>query len=234
MRVLSVVHEPSSTGGGGLFERVVAERGDTLDRWVVASGDDSPGSAREWGAIMVFGGVMHPDQDAEHPWLAGEIGFLQDALEHDVPMIGVCLGAQLIVRAAGGWTGPAEAAEVGWVEVDLNVNGMADPVLGVLPRRIDAFQWHYYTFGLPDGAVELASSDVARQAFRLGDRVWGIQFHAEVERHMLASWFDHGRDELGMPVDEMWEQTERHLHTWNGQGTALCNAFLAEAHALAG
>ena len=118
---------------------------------------------------------------------------------------------------------------MGWVPVDVNVNGMADPVIGVLPRRIDAFQWHYYTFGLPEGGVELAASATAKQAYRIGDRVWGIQFHAEVERHMLASWFEDGSDELGIPVDEMWAETDRHLGTWNGQGHALCTAFLDEA-----
>ena len=233
MRVLSVVHEPTSTGGGGLFERVVVERGDHLDRWVAANGDEAPGSVREWDAIMVFGGAMHPDQDAEHPWLEGEIVFLERALDAGVPLFGVCLGSQLIARAAGAWIGPAEAPEVGWHRVDLNEWGVTDRVLGVLPMTVEAFQWHYYTFGLPQGAIELAASPVARQAYRLGDRAWGIQFHAEVEREMLAAWFRDGREELGVPVDEMWAKTDRHLATWNSHGSALCNAFLDEAKHLA-
>ena len=151
----------------------------------------------------------------------------------DVPLIGVCLGSQLIARAAGAWIGPATAPEVGWVRVELNEWGVTDPVLGVLPVTVDAFQWHYYTFGLPEGALELASSAVAKQAYRLGDRVWGIQFHAEVERDMLAAWFRDGREELGIRVDEMWAVTDRHLHTWNAQGRALCDAFLDEAKHLA-
>jgi GMP synthase (glutamine-hydrolysing) len=229
MRVLSVVHDPTPTGGGGLFERTVVERGDTLDRWVVANGEVAPGAATDWDAIMVFGGVMHPDQDAEHPWLGAELGFIEEGLAQGVPMIGVCLGSQLIARAHGAWVGPADAAEVGWFPVDVNADGVADPVLGVLPRRIEAFQWHYYTFGLPEGAVELAASPAARQAFRLGDRVWGIQFHAEVERAMLAAWFGEGREELGKPIDEMWAETDRLLDAWNRHGHALCNAFLDEA-----
>ena len=73
MRVLSVVHDPAVTGGGGRFERVVVERGDHLDRWVVADGDAAPGDPGTWDAVMVFGGAMHPDQDAEHPWLRNEV-----------------------------------------------------------------------------------------------------------------------------------------------------------------
>ena len=232
MRVLSVVHEASSTGGGGLFERVAEERAGRLDRWVATDGSP-PGAAEEWDAIMVFGGAMHPDQDAEHPWLAGEVELVEQALASGVPLLGVCLGSQLIARAAGAWVGPADTAEVGWHPVELSEDGAADPVVGVLPRQVDAFQWHYYTFALPEGAVQLASSPSARQAFRLGDRAWGIQFHAEVERHMLDAWFDQGREELGASADDVRADTDRHLATWNRHGRALCEAFLDEARRIA-
>jgi GMP synthase (glutamine-hydrolysing) len=229
VRVLSVVHDPAHTGGGGLFEKVVAERGDTLDRWVVADGEAAPGDPSLWSAVMVFGGAMHPDQDAEHPWLGGEVAFIAEALAHGVPTIGVCLGAQLVARAAGADVGPAERPEVGWFTVELSGDGARDPVVGVLPPRVDAFQWHYYTFELPDGAVQLAANANARQAYRLGDRTWAIQFHAEVERHMLDRWFAEGADELPKPRGEIEAETDRLLGGWNTHGRALCGAFLDEA-----
>lgn len=234
MRVLSVVHEPTSTGGGGLFEQLVVERGDHLDRWVAADGEPTPADPAEWDAVMIFGGVMHPDQDAEHPWLTGELGFVERALSDGVPLFGVCLGAQLVARAAGAWVGPARSPEVGWYGVDVGDDGATDAVLGVLPRRFDAFQWHYYTFALPDGAVALASSPAALQAYRLGDRTWGIQFHAEVERHMLERWFREGREELAGPLEQIWAETDRLLPTWNAHGRALCGAFLDEAARVTG
>lgn len=233
MNVLSVVHEDSPTGGGGLFERIVVERGDRLDRWFTANGDAPPGDPGAWHAIMVFGGAMHPDQDAEHDWLAGETAFIEAALGARVPLLGVCLGAQLVARAAGARVGPARAAEVGWHDVEVNDAGARDPVLEVLPSRVTAFQWHYYGFDLPDGAVELATSPAARQAYRLGDRVWGVQFHPEVERHMLDAWFAHGADELGKPVESMRAETDRELPRWNEHGRALCGAFLDTASRLA-
>jgi GMP synthase (glutamine-hydrolysing) len=229
VRVLSVVHDPAHTGGGGLFEKVVAERGDTLDRWVVADGEAAPGEPSLWGAVMVFGGAMHPDQDAEHPWLGREVAFIAEALSQGVPTIGVCLGAQLVARAAGAGVGPAERPEVGWFTVELSDDGSRDPVVGVLPPRVDAFQWHYYTFELPDGAVQLAANANARQAYRLGDRTWAIQFHAEVERHMLDRWFVEGADELPKLRDEIEAETDRLLGGWNTHGRALCGAFLDEA-----
>jgi GMP synthase-like glutamine amidotransferase len=185
-----------------------------------------------YDAIMVFGGAMHPDQDAEHPWLADETAFLREALAAEVPLLGVCLGSQLIARAAGAVVGPVETAEVGWHEVALNDAGRLDPVLGVLPDHVSAFQWHYYTFELPDGAVQLAANANARQGYRLGDRTWAIQFHAEVERHMLDRWFVEGADELPKPRDEIEAETDRLLGGWNAHGRALCGAFLDEASRL--
>jgi GMP synthase (glutamine-hydrolysing) len=233
MRVLSIVHDPAVTVGGGLCERVVVERGDHLDRWVVAEGDAAPGDPTRWEAVMVFGGAMHPDQDAEHPWLQDEVAFIERAVAQGVPTIGVCLGAQLLARAAGAWVGPAAAAEVGWFSVEVNDEGAADPVLRALPRRVDAFQWHYYTFELPDGAVELARSEAVRQAYRLGERAWGIQFHAEVDRRMLDRWFREGASERPKPIDEIRAETDRLLGRWNEHGHALSTAFLDEAQRLA-
>src|SRR5215471_9285366 len=110
MRVLSLVHEPTPTGGGGLFEKLVEERGHRLD--VVSLAHDASGleHPERYDAIMVFGGAMHPDQDAEHPWFADELAFIREAVDHDIPTFGVCLGAQLIARALGANVGPAAKA----------------------------------------------------------------------------------------------------------------------------
>lgn len=232
MRVLSITHEPAPTGGGGLFEHHVTQRGDELVGWLTPEGR-APGHATEFDAIMVFGGAMHPDQDAEHPWLPEETAFLGEALAEGVPLLGVCLGAQLIARAAGAWVGPGEVGEVGWHEVGLTRAGIDDPVVGVLPDRFDAFQWHYYTWELPAGAELLAANGAARQAYRLGDRAWAVQFHPEVNRVMLDFWFVEGASELPKPPDVIRAETDARLATWNAQGHALCEAFLLQAAAAA-
>src|SRR5262245_28612 len=140
MRVLSVNHAPSVPGG--VFDETTDARGHLLERWSVPLGRP-PGAPEDYDAIMVFGGAMHPDEDARHAWMEPEVEFLQAALAGNVPLFGVCLGAQLIARAAGAGVGPAVEPELGWLAVELTPAGRGDPVLGVLPPRFEAFQWHH-------------------------------------------------------------------------------------------
>jgi GMP synthase (glutamine-hydrolysing) len=226
VRVLSVTHGPSVPGG--VFDEVAEAAGHELERWVVPLGG-APQPAASYGAIMVFGGSMHPDQDEQHAWLEREESFLRDALAGDVPVVGVCLGAQMLARAAGGSVGPAPEPEIGWFDVELTPEGRDDPVLGVLPPRTEAFQWHSYTFGVPETGTELARSAVCTQAFRAGGRAWGLQFHAEVTLAMVRTWTAEEDDELPVPVEEFLGETERRIDAWNGHGRRLAAAFLAVA-----
>jgi len=226
VRVLSVTHGPSVPGG--VFDEVAEAAGHELERWVVPLGG-APQPAASYGAIMVFGGSMHPDQDEEHGWLEREEAFLRDALVRDVPVVGVCLGAQMLARAAGAWIGPASEPEIGWFEVVLTPEGRDDVVLGVLPPRTQAFQWHSYTFDVPERGTELARSAACTQAFRVGSRAWGLQFHAEVTLPMVRTWTAEEADELPVGTQEFLAETERRIGAWNDHGRRLCEAFLATA-----
>ena len=227
MRVLSIVHHDVTDGG--VFDHTAEELGHSVEQWLPSRDGAAARDPSDFDAIMVFGGAMHPDQDGAHPWLAPEVEFLRRTLDARVPVLGVCLGAQLLARAAGATVGPADTSEVGWVEVELTPAGHADPVLSTLPARIDAFQWHHYTFGLPETATELATSAAARQAFALGSHAWGIQFHAEVTREMISSWAYAGADDLPGTPAELLAQTDGLIATWNDAGRRLCSAFLATA-----
>jgi GMP synthase (glutamine-hydrolysing) len=224
MRVLSVTHGRSVPGG--VFDDVVTEGGHELERWVVPLGG-APRPPDRYGAVLVFGGAMHPDQDEEFPWLEREAEFLRAVLETGTPALGVCLGAQLLARAAGASVAPATASEVGWFEIELTPEGRDDPVVGALPARTHGFQWHHYTFSLPDGATELARSEVCLQAFRL-DNAWGIQFHAEVTQPMIEAWLAEEPDDVADP-EALRAETETRISAWNGVGRRLCEAFVAAA-----
>ena len=225
MRILSVTH--GSSVPGGVFEDAVHAAGHELERWSVPAGG-TPEPAASYDAVMVFGGSMHPDQDERFHWLAREEEFLRDVLDEGVPALGVCLGAQMLARAAGAWVAPAAAPEIGWFDVELTPAGREDPVLGVLPERTRAFQWHSYTFGIPRDGVELAWSAVSTQAYRVGS-AWGIQFHAEVTLPMVEAWVAKEEDELPVPAAAFLDETKAHIAAWNEQGRALCSRFLRVA-----
>ena len=183
------------------------------------------------GAI-IFGGPMSANDTED--FIRREIDWIGVPLRDRKPYLGICLGAQMLARAADAKVGPANAPEVGWLDVELTPAGAADPVLGVLPHRANVFQWHHYTFEIPEGGVELARSDVCPQAFRLSQPAWGIQFHAEVTLPMLTAWSSEGPADLPMPLPELLDVSRARIDQSTEQGRSLCAAFLNEAaHGLA-
>ena len=207
----------------GAFGEVVEERGGRLDEWSLAWETPPPQPVDAYAAVIVLGGAMHADQDHRHPWLREENLFLQRLLHGGQPVLGVCLGAQLLAKAAHAEVGPASEPEVGWLSVELTEAARDDPVFRVLPQRFDAFQWHYYTYGLPAGSVELARSAVCTQGFRLGERVWGIQSHPEVTAAIIESWI---AEEPGSSPAGLAEETRARIDDWSELGRTLCGAFL--------
>lgn len=226
MRILSVVH--GADARTELFGPIVAEAGHSLDEWSFASSSAPVQSRHDYDAVLVFGGAMHGDQEDRHPWLRDELEWLHGLLERSVPTLGICLGSQLLARAAGAWLGPMPEPEIGWSEVELTADGTVDPVLSALPPRFEAFQWHHYGHGLPEGAVALARNAHALQGFRLGETCWGVQFHPEVTEPQLERWF---ADEDDPPPDPegLRAATQERIGRWNELGRGLCRAFLAAA-----
>jgi GMP synthase-like glutamine amidotransferase len=206
----------------------VDEAGHSLDEWSLAWGTPIPKPLDAYGAVMVFGGAMHADQEGHHPWLRDETFFLQRLLDLGVPTLGICLGVQLLAKAAHASVGPLPEPEIGWYEVELTDAGADDPVLGRLPRTFEAFEWHYYTHGLPAGADELARSASCTQAFRLGDRVWGVQFHPEVTLHQIEDWIG-DPDDPPPDAEGLRAATLPRIEAWNELGRELCVGFVAAA-----
>jgi GMP synthase (glutamine-hydrolysing) len=133
--------------------------------------------------------VMGGPQSANDPEMAGEIHFIQQALDVKTPILGICLGAQLIAKALGAHVYRNPESEIGWAPVYLTETGRGDPIFGRLPSPSTLFHWHNETFMLPPGAVSLAYSDKCRQqAFRFQDTVYGIQFHPEITPEMVVDW----------------------------------------------
>jgi GMP synthase (glutamine-hydrolysing) len=230
VKVLSVVH--SEQGRASVFGEVVRARGHQLEDWSPSLGPPRR-PVDDYGAVLVFGGSMHADQDKRHPWLRDETLLIQRLLNLRIPVLGVCLGAQLLAKAAHAPVGPAPEPEIGWVPVELTPAAREDPLFSRLPDRFSAFEWHYYTYGLPAGAVELARSPVCTQAFRLGEAAWGIQFHAEVTQQQVEGWIGRDGAEISGSREELKREVAERIDEWNALGRRLCEGFLSVAETAA-
>ena len=122
VRVLAISHQADA--GPGVFAEAARERGEGLDEWLLPEGGAAPSDPASYDAVMVFGGSMHADQEPEHPWIAGEKALLRELLDAGVPLLGVCLGSQLVAEAAGAPVEPASRPEIGWLEVELTPEGV--------------------------------------------------------------------------------------------------------------
>lgn len=142
-------------------------------------GEPVPG-AGDFDGWLVMGGPMNVDQVDQHPYLGPERELLTELIAQDRPVIGVCLGAQLLARAGGARVYPKRPREIGLFNIGLTPAAASDPLFSLLGNPQEVFQWHGDTFDLPPGAVHLARSQrFANQAFRLGRRVYALQFHLE-------------------------------------------------------
>jgi GMP synthase (glutamine-hydrolysing) len=180
------------------------------------AGQPLPGHDEVAGAV-VMGGPMNVDEVERFPALADEREWLAEAVRRELPVLGICLGAQLLARALGAEVKPGAEAEIGFAPVEIAVP--ADPVLGGLAPRTDVLHWHRDAFDLPAGAQSLASSArTEHQAFRAGN-AWGVLFHPEADLALVEAW---------MAVPEMIDQA---LSALGGDGTHALPERAGEAEA---
>jgi GMP synthase-like glutamine amidotransferase len=222
VRVLSLVHELDA--GAGVFGE--------FPTWVPVQ-QPAP-DVRDVDALMIFGGSMHVDQNDAHRWMGPEKLFIRNALDSGTPILGVCLGSQLLAEAAGARPHRMSEPEIGWYDIEITDAGAADPVVGPLAPSVELFEWHHYAAPLPPGAVELARTPACVQAFRVNEKpAWGLQFHAEVTRENLFGWLD-GWDQAeaaqtSFDPDAIRAASELRIEEQNEVGRRLAERFLAEA-----
>ena len=227
MRVLAVEHQ--SDAGLGVFAEALAAGGHDLTAWEPALGSPAPDGDHD--AFIVLGGAVNVEEQDEHPWISREVQTIAGWIEGGYPVLGLCLGSQLVAAASGGSVRRASEPEIGWFGVDVNEQGAADPLLGPLAPSFEAFQWHSFECLPPPGAVELATSAVCTQAFRIGERAWGLQFHPEVSRADALHWIDDYRSDpdairIGIDPVALRAETEPKLEAWNELGREICRRFV--------
>ena len=155
-----------------------------------------PRSLDGYSALVVLGGPMGVYEEERYQFLKDEIKLIENAIKKDIPTLGVCLGSQLIARAAGARVYKGNKKEIGWYDVSLTPEGKRDPLLLGMPSTFEVFQWHGDPFVIPSGGVALASSELfPNQAVRVGS-AYGFQFHLEVTEEMVNEWIEVNSDEL--------------------------------------
>jgi GMP synthase (glutamine-hydrolysing) len=142
-----------------------------------------------YNGLVILGGPMNVDQQDRYPHLTTEIEAIREALARDIPILGICLGAQLLAAALGANVRPNHVREIGWYRLHPTADAGQDALCRHLEGDPHVFQWHAYTFDLPPGAVHLASTPTCpNQAFRYGDRAYGLQFHLEADETLIQRW----------------------------------------------
>ncbi len=173
----------------GTLEQMFRSDGFEIEK-INAQGDPVPSISKGYAAIVILGGPMAVYDNL--PYLQQEQDLIKDAIKNNTPVLGVCLGSQLIAQAAGGLVYRGKKKEIGWHSIYVTPASSNDIFRDVTDKTIKVFQWHYDTYDLPSNAKILAYSDLYPQAFRIGSAV-GLQFHLEVNKPLIESWMQEYR-----------------------------------------
>ena len=202
----------------------LAREGFTADTRRPFAGDTLDGKVEDLAGVVIYGGPYSAYETKSHPFLNDEYRVIAAALDADIPMLGICQGAQMIAHHAGAWVGPLPEGwhEFGYYKVTPTAAGK-----DILPRPLHLAQAHYHTFDIPSGAESLASSVLfPNQAFRMGPKVYGFQFHAEQTKAGFTRWQNDFGPEEGRGVQSREEQT-RLMHLHDAAQEAWFMGFLA-------
>jgi GMP synthase-like glutamine amidotransferase len=187
------IFRASSSEGPGYFASYLERRGMAWQLVPLDAGEPVPRDARKFSGLVFMGGPMSVNDDL--PWIAPVLELARDAVRKDVPLLGHCLGGQLMSKALGGMVKRNSVKEIGWGEVRVADNEVAREWVGDVPG-FESFHWHGETFSIPPGGTRvLENAHCANQAFALGKH-FGLQCHVEMTKELIEAWLASGADEI--------------------------------------
>ena len=220
--VLIVRH--TATEGAGYFSEFLDHHAIPWQLLRIDTGDALPATLNGYSGVCLMGGPMSVNDDL--PWIAPELALIRDAVAQHIPVIGHCLGGQLLAKAMGGVVGANPVKEIGWGEVRVTDAQAAADWVGNNTQSMQVFHWHGETFTIPPGGVRiLDSAYCGNQAFVLDDRHLGMQCHIEMTPEMIQTWCASGADEIAgsaSPAVQSAElmQADMEAHTQQLHGIA--------------
>lgn len=210
----------------GLLDPMLRARGHRIRYVNFARKPDATPDLSRYQALIVLGGPMQVGDNARYPHLLTECRLIEKALHDQLPLLGICLGGQLMAHVMGASVGPCQRAEIGWYPLGPTEQTSSDPVMRALKQTQPIFQWHHYGFDCPMDANPIAQSKTnGCQAFRAGDQAWGFQFHLEMDARLIERWLTlpfYRKDLAGAGLAHTPEDIaqDTHLHLANSEALA--------------
>ena len=233
-RILVLQHVKSE--GLGIIGKALGQRGIAVDFLKIFKGDRIPKSINGYDGLIVLGGPMGVYEEDVYPFIKDEITLIKNALKNNISILGICLGAQLLAKAAGADVYKGKKKEIGWYKVELTDEGKREGLFIGLPDEFTVFQWHGDTWGQISNlspAKCLALSELfPRQIIKVGKNAYGLQFHLEVTAEMIKEWIDINDKELAsvksyIHPKKILKDTPEHIEAIHKYGEIVFLRFLA-------
>lgn len=218
----------------GTFDPLIRARGHRIRYINFSREPDAVPRGEKYDALVILGGPMMPDQHRQYPHLAVECRTIEQFIAQDKPVLGICLGSQLIAHTLGARLHPASEWEIGWYPLHITPEGQDDDLLRHYPHQQPVYQWHGYTFEKPASAQHLAQSSACdMQAFRYGEQCWGFQFHLELDQRLIKRWLslpayleELDRANLPHTAEQIVGHTREHIDRSVNTSKTVFDAFL--------
>ncbi len=181
----------------GTMEAAITSRNIEYQYIHLYNNDKVPENLSGYSALIILGGPMNVYETKEHPYFLDAERLIREAIDKNIATLGLCLGSQLIAKTSGAKVLAGKKKEIGWYPVALTGDGLSDPLFAGFEKDITVFQWHGDTFDIPSGGKRLAESELfPNQAFKIGEKIIGLQFHLEVTEEAAFEWMDEYKEEL--------------------------------------